>query len=481
MTTRIHLPTDVIHEILVLLSDFSTLSAAIRTSKSFYDTFQARSKLIVRAVLINVVGPALPQAARLEQYKQNVASTDDPRMLTLPSEEHFRGPNIEVTRATALAMEKCANAVRILEDFYSIRFKDRTCRSSRLNPEETLRFGRAMYRYWLCYELLKNVAFTFRPDEDEDEDEDDEDYYQAPGNDDEEEGLDKDRRLTRDGFLSQFTDIPSEELFEILEMCAFLKDTETWMGKVYWKSYYPYGQLNTQNHGLGAYLIHVVPTPWTPVDPLQLARHIEAHRPQEDYFRGHSDHDLISNAARRVLHLRKVPEDRLAAPIRAIVTSPNGSQDCCSRCQAVCGTSLFGSSNMFLLGGLMSTEEQTALLPGVLYRNRDEMRLLRHHIKDHQRLIPTETIVHEMMDMDPEGEDADGEHWSKDEWYCMECIKQLFRNRFMLWWREAKRQSGAPAQDDCWYGYNCRTMTHKSAHATKLNVSAKCNAAGPMR
>lgn len=176
MTTRIHLPTDVIHEILVLLSDFSTLSAAIRTSKSFYDTFQARSKLIVRAVLINAVGPALPQAARLEQYKQNVASTDDPRILALPSEDHFRGPNIELTRATALAMEKCASAVRILEDFYSIRyvvdlssvllsstrgrhsFKDRTCRSSRLNSEETLRFGRAMYRYWLCHIQLDSVS-----------------------------------------------------------------------------------------------------------------------------------------------------------------------------------------------------------------------------------------------------------------------------------------------------------------------------------
>ena len=95
---------------------------------------------------------------------------------------------------------------------------------------------------------------------------------------------------------------------------------------------------------------------------------------------------------------------------------------------------------MFLLGGLMSTEELVALLPGALYRNRDEMRLLRHHINNSQHFIAVETIVHQMMGMDLEGEDADGEHWSKDEWYCIECIKQLFRNRFMLWWREAKQQ-----------------------------------------
>ena len=99
-----------------------------------------------------------------------------------------------------------------------------------------------------------------------------------------------------------------------------------------------------------------------------------------------------------------------------------------------------GLQDMFLLGGLIGSGEQTALLPGALHRNRDEMRLLQYHIKNTQRLIATETIVHEMMAMEPEGEDTDGEQWSKDEWYCMECIKQLFRNRFMLWWREAKRQ-----------------------------------------
>ena len=90
------------------------------------------------------------------------------------------------------------------------------------------------------------MAFTFRPDDDGDDDDDkddeDEDDYQAPNNDDEEEGLDKDRRITRDGFLSLFTGLPSEELFEILEMCTFLKDTESWVGKSCSKSYYPYGE-----------------------------------------------------------------------------------------------------------------------------------------------------------------------------------------------------------------------------------------------
>ena len=25
--------------------------------------------------------------------------------------------------------------------------------------------------------------------------------------------------------------------------------------------------------------------------------------------------------------------------------------------------------------------------------------------------------------------------------------------------------------EDCWYGWNCRTQTHKTLHATRLNVS----------
>ncbi|KAG6896274.1 hypothetical protein C0992_009397 [Termitomyces sp. T32_za158] len=67
-----------------------------------------------------------------------------------------------------------ATIVRDLEDLFSFRHKDRTSHSSVLNPMESLRFRRAIYRLML-------VAKTFPADEyeDEDEDEDDEDYDPA--------------------------------------------------------------------------------------------------------------------------------------------------------------------------------------------------------------------------------------------------------------------------------------------------------------
>ncbi|KAI0359090.1 hypothetical protein OH77DRAFT_1420643 [Trametes cingulata] len=443
--------SDIVHEILTSIPDFQTLSAAIRVSKAFYDVFQAHPKLITHAIARNVVGPALPQAARLAHYVHQRRPEGGDARVPLPDESYFHGSQWELDRYMAAFFEQHARAVQTLEDFYSLRHKDRTSRSSALEWHETLRFQRAVYRYMLCHELILYREFTPAKDPDATDSDEDED-------EDQDDGMEDMQKTVQSGLLKMFKDYPSEELFELLEICAFAKDAKTWCLRACWETTFPLQSadvspvnlrtLATQLEEPGAF-DGTFPIPWFSENP-------------------------ISYAAMENLRARKVPEARFGeTPYGAIVTATRGEKDHCSRCQAVCGLVLLGPSNMSTLAGILSFRDKVLLLPGLLPRNREEQGLLLDHLRPAQRNVPDEILVREMMEMELEGEDADDEQWSKDEWYCLECIKQLFRQRFMLWWRKAKHENGAPLQDDCWYGYNCRTMTHRPSHATKLNHLCK--------
>lgn len=58
--------------------------------------------------------------------------------------------------------------------------------------------------------------------------------------------------------------------------------------------------------------------------------------------------------------------------------------------------------------------------------------------------VSEKELFDELIDTvpDTDGNDDDEQHhWSKDEWYCLACIKDLFRQRFMVWWRQTKEKS----------------------------------------
>ena len=59
------LPLDVIDRLLMVLTDFQSLSSLLQTCKLVYGTFQNHPKSIIRAVAENIIGPALPEAALL--------------------------------------------------------------------------------------------------------------------------------------------------------------------------------------------------------------------------------------------------------------------------------------------------------------------------------------------------------------------------------------------------------------------------------
>ena len=171
-------------------------------------------------------------------------------------------------------------------------------------------------------------------------------------------------------------------------------------------------------------------------------------------------------------------------------------------------------ADISLLSGVLTPYERMALLPGLLPRNREETKLLLTHIMKsrNQKRIPEKDLFHELVDLEI-GDDGDAvqeaHQWSKDGWYCLECMKDLYRQRLLDWWRQAKvksaylhlllwcvvancqcrRRAGSrrllvrscaplgsglvPTENDR-YGYNCRTMTHRPAHALKLNVCSSC-------
>ncbi|CDO76424.1 hypothetical protein BN946_scf184781.g1 [Trametes cinnabarina] len=437
MTGMSKLPQDVVHEILVALSDFSTLAAAIRTCKSFYDAFQVHSKLVTHAVLRKASGPALLHAKRLDHFICIVVESPNmalPR--NLPADEFFESDAWKLTRDVAMRMESRGGDVQILEDTFSLRHKDRTSLISKLDVIERLRFHRAVYRYWICHEILKHDMLR-EPGEDDEEDED--------GND-------------VDGNVDPVVlgGSTSDELFELIEICTFLKAMEVWQCRTTSTSPAPY-----------------VPF-WTSVDPGQLAQSLETRQTCTDYDNGVGYHDVISLAARKLLHALAIPNDRIAqAYPKTILDAVCGADSRCSRCQVVHGNELYGQTNMHLLAGMLVAADEGSLLPGLLPRNRYELQLLYNHLLQNGPPISSDVVVGEMIAMDTDGAGADEETWSFDDWYCLDCIRELYRQRFMRWWREKKQKNGAPTQDDCWYGYNCRTMTHKTSHAAKLNHLCK--------
>ncbi|PIL29643.1 hypothetical protein GSI_08280 [Ganoderma sinense ZZ0214-1] len=433
------LPIDVIHEILEGAPDFATLSAATRISKTHHEVFKAHPRSIVRAVAQNVVGHALHPAARLADYHRRCSQWDQSFQTRadisgLPDEDHFAILDFTKSPTLTPAMEQNAGAVRILRNFYSQRRKDRTSPKCVLDHKEALRFDRAMYRYWLWLEMVQENAVW--KDEDPSDDDEDNDQETEPE--------------LRDEFVAIVKSLSSEELLEILHVSAFVVETRLWRAS--WAT--PLSTFHTSS-----------------VDPASLARSLT----DMDYSGSFNyvTWDPIQEFIKDVLLSRNVKPEQLHDKIsNAIVTTVIGAGDKCSRCQAVRDGDLLGAQNMFLLTGLFPIRERISLLPGLLPRNGEETRLIESNILRPRASDREKSVFHEIVDLEVESVDDDApaeEQWSKDEWYCLACIKELYRQRFLPWWKKTRQGDGSPTKDDCWYGYNCRTMTHRPAHASKLN------------
>ncbi|KAI0724267.1 hypothetical protein C8T65DRAFT_714455 [Cerioporus squamosus] len=436
-----NLPSDVIHEILVNVPDFTTLLATIQSCKMFNHAFKAHPRSIVHEVLANSAGPAVPQAARCAQYMEQVRRGESPDVDQLPSEEHYRSLDWMPSKALASTLEENHKAVRILEDFYSQRNKDRTSPTSKLEPEESVRFQRAMYRYWLYRDMLDHGAFELVEDFSDMEDDDDDAIEE------------RQEKFFRAGFKKILECLSTEDLLEVLSTSAFCEEMMHWQVR------------GLPNHPGFA-------TSYSSSNPGGLAKNLERGYTTPLYSLSWGP---VQDVIHDILQSRSIKQTELDQKLsKAILQTVNGADDTCDRCHTVGGVHLIGIVNISLLAGDLSMHERLSLLPGMLARNRDETRKMTEYLLQGRNggRVPEKELFEELIETAPDS-DGDGDEeqhqWSKDEWYCLACIKDLFRQRFMVWWRQTKEKNGAPHQDDCWYGYNCRTMTHRSSHALKLN------------
>ncbi|KAI0961225.1 hypothetical protein AcV7_000380 [Taiwanofungus camphoratus] len=400
-----HLSHDTIDHILTFLTDFCTLSAAIRVSKSCYAVFQACPKSIVNAIARNVAGPALPAALRLTRQVLDVYDDEVP--------DEARVLEVPMTRPEANCLCHCAQIVRELEDLFSWRYKDRMSRTSNLSSAESMRFSCAMYRFWLYCETFKRRLV-------------DDSQYQDLGEHD---------------FLMHFL---SDQLSEMREVASFLSQLREWL-------LISYSSIRHVPNG------HEIDDSYDPESILHGLKHHyfpELNRSGLDLFL-----DSFDAAAQHNNETASARKDK------SILDTVIGEQDRCHRCQQVFGNNLWGPTNWSCLKGYLSALSMCNLLDGNLPRNFvevSEIILCIHAMKPAE--FDSEVMV-EMFNLEEDPERV----WSRNEWYCLSCVQELFRQRFRKWWIARKEKEGKPFQADCWYGYNCWTQYRTPYHARRLN------------
>jgi len=439
-----HLSHDLVDYILTLVPSFTALSAVIRTSKGVYTVFNARQKSIVRAVAENVVGHpgALPAALRMVRREIHVDTDDDcfddegnPWCPEVGASE-AEVMQVPLSRREACRLDECTSHLRVLlhnvQLFMTYRHKDRTSARSQLTEEECLRFRRAMYRFWMYCNLYEVPEYDF-------------DHV-----------LPRNYSAVCVDFLHA---IPVDELYELARAAVFVAETFHWgiMARCYTsdepiesRSWYR----NISALGPHAAWEHFV----------DMDVHITADVSEDGFF---------WNAYSTVLGRLEVKvnerEEKLA---KAILGQIPRHQDSCDRCHAVRGNDLWGTQNWDLLRGDLNQLALIQLFPGNLRRNPVETKLF---------LIATDpaflgyTYVQMMEQLFAlPSDDSPGDAWSRDGSYCLGCVQVLFTERLLPWWYQRRRAGicfaeGPLPTENCWYGYNCRTMMHREAHAKKLN------------
>ena len=96
---------------------------------------------------------------------------------------------------------------------------------SRLEPDETLRFDRALYRYWLYWDMVEVGLF----DDNEHDDDDDED--------EEKSDIERDERLARVGLIEVISDLSTEEICQIYHIGSFCEETLRWQKHAFAPAY----------------------------------------------------------------------------------------------------------------------------------------------------------------------------------------------------------------------------------------------------
>ncbi|KAG1738355.1 uncharacterized protein EDB91DRAFT_1138333 [Suillus paluster] len=422
---------DLVVCVLTSLPDFHCLASTILTSKTIYNVFQQHPRSIVRSVAYNLVGAALPQALRLVRC-QHAQLYSKPVGELLGDDDIEKNPVLSSEDITRLVV--IFNSVQELESLFSWRMKDRRFKTSQLFLAESTRFQKAMYRLCLFSAVYGREAYESGSDTDSEEMESE---------------LQEAQTLRKDFFGSFST----PELREIQRVESFLREILARAETVIFPAIPP-----TTNSLRSCYALYCAPH--NVLDVYKEGLDIIddwMDDTDESFF-----HDFMIGLT-SVLVERKEPSVLPVNQKQPIIDEVIGEHDRCSQCQSdtVQGLDLWGPSNWSYLRGPPPHHSITHLLKGNLCANLADIA----HFTTVLRETSSEQLFGGLFDYKTSAYNT----WNKEDWLCQQCLEKFMRDHLHIWYLGQKVQGGHAIPDNCWYGYNCRTQTHKRAHAQKLN------------
>ncbi|KAG1804713.1 uncharacterized protein HD556DRAFT_1325702 [Suillus plorans] len=427
---------DLVECFLRFLPDFQCLASTILTSKAIYNVFQQHPRSVVRSVAYNLIGPALPQALRFVRCK-NAQLYYKPVDELLGEDDIQKNPVLSSEDITSLV--GISTSVQELESLFSWRMKDRRFKTSQLSLAESTRFQKAMYRMSLFSAVYGCNA-----------------HESAIGSDSDQEEIDsalEEAKTLRKGF---FGSLSTPELRDIQWVETFLRGVIT--------------------RDYGVCFSTIPPEIYSPESSFVL--YCAPHHVIDVYKRGL---DCItewdSDITEEILFyndfiiepLTSVLVDRTEQPLlpvtqkQPIIDEIVGEHDRCSQCRSdtVKCLDLWGPSNWGYLWGTPPLYSIEQLLKGHVGANLAD----RAHFLALLCETPAEDLVGGLFDYKTPAYST----WNKADWLCPQCLEKFVRDHLHIWYLGQKVKRGDVIPDNCWYGYNCRTQTHRLAHAQKLN------------
>ncbi|KAJ3996684.1 hypothetical protein F5050DRAFT_1807507 [Lentinula boryana] len=495
---------DIIDIMLLFSPTFSSLQATILTCKQFYRVFQVHPKSVIRAVAYNITGPALPQALEcirhpdIQKHPHKLSSgaywgdfdedSEDDDSKDEDSDENSgkedkKEPNTQLKQINArtgdidsdiedlslapiTALETheiLANSkvVARLEDLFSFRYLDRSASTSQLSWSESQAFCVAMYHLMLYSSIFHPGTWNLSSDSENDENAD--------------VGEHRENFEKRKKHLSRLS---TSELLQLHSVAEFLKEILLWCVRT---SGYP---SEICDLALAAGPVRILKCfdnqDNSPLQPLEdILDYFEEELELHPRLAG-----LLSGPHLKNLEARNVKPPPLDfthwLSISPRVTERNSQ---CDRCQRSFGFDTFSRSTFTELSNGEHLRLHTTSLS--YYDSKNISRCLKNHLR--YNYAESKCFSHEaekfgaslllqiwndlwnlrtVIQLPKDQQNLPD--WTEDDYLCEDCFRSFLFENLWLWWRHVKSGS-EPLKDNCWYGYNCRTQTHNSTHAQKLN------------
>ncbi|KAL1719047.1 hypothetical protein EV715DRAFT_199882 [Schizophyllum commune] len=515
--TSLPLDDDILQLILCQLPDFKSLLSAICSCKAFYRIFNTYPVQIEYAVATNIVGPAIPQALRAARYELSEGLTGEVEERKDAFPETNEPARLSI-REKVLIYEYSKKVSR-LETIFTRIHKTRTPTGPQLTNLESLRFRRAVYRL-MFYCLLYGCADEYWEIEDHDGTSIDEAYIFCC--------LHRIYEKHRD-FLDQYS---TDGLREIQAVADFITELSHCVRRE--AAPMQHDIISIENFhdfflscGPLAALKCYEARSFSPIED-------DAYSVIDSGVSDMAFCGFLSQPIALIMGARKA--EYRSNHWRAILDSIPDEHATCDRCRTMKGLELYDETNYDALFGVegLNHRELPRLFKGRLGHHFTERHKIWEYfggaasfdygaflkeifafstpLAASTPVTPAPStvvapapapVISQSLSLEEWAEAVDDDEGSAtgaaaidqpaatsstassslcSPWdglstssaLCANCLKDVISEFLPQWWLERKRNAGETIPtEDCWYGWNCRTQTHKTLHATRLNHFCK--------